>query len=87
MNDTVIRSRIDAKVKHQAIKLFEKMGLTLSEAIRLFIHQSVAEKGIPFTIKTPNAVTKAALEETKSRGHMQKTSLKQLSQDWDECVK
>lgn len=67
--------------------LFEKMGLTLSEAIRIFIHHSVTEKEIPFSIKKPNAVTKTALEEAKSRTCVQKTSLKQLNQDWDECAK
>lgn len=81
MTDCIIRSRIDPRVKNKALKLFEHMGLTLSDAIRIFIYQSVAEQRIPFSIKIPNAKTVAAL---KSSSHDHKsTSIKQLNKDWD----
>jgi len=57
MSDCVIRSRIDPYIKAEAVELFEHMGLTLSEAIRLFLYQTVAEKRIPFSINLPNAKT------------------------------
>jgi addiction module RelB/DinJ family antitoxin len=53
MADTVIRSRIDATLKLEAQTLLHKLGLSMSDAIRLFIHQVVAEKGLPFQIKLP----------------------------------
>jgi DNA-damage-inducible protein J len=88
MSECVIRSRIDPNIKEKAIQLFEQMGLTLSEAIRLFIYQAVAEKRIPFSVNVPNAITKAALEEAHKDNHLEKTSLKKLMQDWkDACDK
>jgi DNA-damage-inducible protein J len=85
MSDCVVRSRIDSHIKIEAVRVFEHMGLTLSEAIRLFLYQSVAEKCIPFSIAIPNDTTCAALESTKHGKGLSKTSLKQLKKDW-ECV-
>lgn len=53
MPETVIRSRIDSNIKLEAQVLLERFGLTMSDAIRLFLHQVVIEKGIPFEIKLP----------------------------------
>ena len=87
MADCVIRSRIDPNVKAKAAKLFEHMGLTLSEAIRLFLYQSVAEKRIPFSINIPNATTRAAMLEVEQRKNLKKTSIEQLKKEWDVCEK
>jgi DNA-damage-inducible protein J len=51
MPETVIRSRINSAVKQEAQALLEKFGLTMSEAIRLFLYQVVIEKGLPFQVK------------------------------------
>jgi len=51
MSETVIRSRIDSGIKQEAQALLERFGLTMSEAIRLFLHQVVLEKGLPFHVK------------------------------------
>lgn len=85
MTDCVIRSRIDPHIKAEAVELFEDMGLTLSEAIRLFVYQSVAEKRIPFSIKSPNAKTKAALAKANHGQQLEKTSLDELSRAWDDA--
>ena len=85
MTDCVIRSRVDPLIKAKADKLFKHMGLTLSEAIRLFLYQSVAEKRIPFNIGTPNATTRMALEETDRGEKTSSTSLDQLSKEWDDA--
>lgn len=84
MTDCVIRSRVDPLIKARADKLFKQMGLTLSEAIRLFLYQSVAEERIPFNISTPNAITRITLEEAEHGKNISSTSLEQLSQDWDD---
>lgn len=85
MTDCVIRSRVDPLIKAKADKLFKHMGLTLSEAIRLFIYQSVAEKRIPFNIGTPNATTRMVLEESERGENISSTSLDQLSKEWDDA--
>jgi addiction module antitoxin, RelB/DinJ family len=84
----VIRSRIDDHIKAKAVRLFEHMGLTLSEAIRLFLYQSVAKKCIPFEISIPNPDTCEALEAAKKGKNLGKTSLRRLAKDWDNaCAK
>jgi DNA-damage-inducible protein J len=62
MADSVVRSRIDPAVKMEADRILHEMGITLSEGIRLFLFQVVAEKALPFKIKTPNKQTRAALK-------------------------
>ena len=85
MTDAVIRSRIDENVKIKATKLFNHLGLSMSDAIRLFLYQSIAEKGLPFQINIPNAKTAATLREIRGRPkRLRKTSLKQLEKDWNE---
>ncbi|MBV8802831.1 MAG: type II toxin-antitoxin system RelB/DinJ family antitoxin [Gammaproteobacteria bacterium] len=81
----VVRSRIDPQIKAEAIQVFDHMGLTLSEAIRLFLYQSVAEKRIPFSINIPNATTRAALEAIERKEGLEETSLAQLTKDWDDA--
>lgn len=86
MTDHVVRSRIDPKMKAKAVKVFEGMGLTLSEAIRIFIYQSVAEHKIPFSINIPNATTRAAIHEVEQKKKkLKKTSINQLKKDWDDA--
>lgn len=85
MTDCIIRSRIDPHIKAEAVQVFEHMGLTLSEAIRLFLYQSVAEQRIPFSIAIPNPTTQAAIHEIVHKRKLEKTSLKQLREDWDDA--
>jgi DNA-damage-inducible protein J len=39
------------------------MGLSISDAVRVFLKRVVAEKKLPFELKVPNATTLAAMEE------------------------
>ena len=83
MTDCVIRSRIDPTIKVKADKLFEQMGLSLSEAIRIFLYQAVAEKRIPFQISIPNEKTRKVLMDSDRGKNISKSSLKQLDEDWE----
>lgn len=86
MSDSIIRSRIDANIKVKATKLFAHMGLSMSDAIRLFLYQSVAEKALPFRVQIPNAKTAATLKEIRSNPkRLEKTSLEQLEKDWNKA--
>jgi DNA-damage-inducible protein J len=38
----------------------------LSDAIRLFLRQVVAQEGLPFEVKIPNATTRAAMQDARS---------------------
>ena len=62
-SDSVVRARIDGRVKAEATDVLEKMGLTVSDAIRLMLVRVASEKALPFEVKLPNAKTLAAIEE------------------------
>ncbi len=63
--DTVVRARIDEHVKAQAADVLGKMGLTVSDAIRLLMVRIAREKALPFDVRVPNAETIAAMEEAR----------------------
>ena len=54
VTDTQIQIRLTQDLKEQASVLFEKMGMSLSEAVRTFLTQAVAEQGMPFRAHIPN---------------------------------
>lgn len=45
---TTIQIRIDEKTKKEATILFERLGLDLSTAIRMFLNRSICVGGLPF---------------------------------------
>ncbi len=59
--------RIDSNIKKQASDLFEKLGLDMSSAVNIFLHQCVLHGGLPFTIGMPqyNESMLAAMAEAK----------------------
>lgn len=46
--------RIDRNIKKEASALFANLGMDMSGAINLFLHQCVMRKGIPFAIEMPH---------------------------------
>ena len=58
-----INIRIDENIKNKAIKTFAGMGLDVSSAVKLFLHQVILEQRIPFEIRTINGYTKAEEDE------------------------
>ncbi len=49
MKQSTIQVRIESDLKNQADALFAMMGTSLSEAVRLFVAQSVHDQRLPFT--------------------------------------
>ena len=65
METTTIAIRTDRATKEQAKELFNSMGMDMSTAINLFLHQSVSEQRLPFQpglTKFERAVLEAASE-------------------------
>ncbi|MGI6327168.1 MAG: type II toxin-antitoxin system RelB/DinJ family antitoxin [Saccharofermentanales bacterium] len=60
-----INIRIDPETKANAEQLFSKFGITVTDAINIFLHKSIMEGGLPFEVKEPafNSETKAAIKE------------------------
>jgi DNA-damage-inducible protein J len=92
MIESVIRARIEPDLKDEATKVLQSMGLTPSAAIRIFLQQVVAEKALPFTVKVPNAETRAAMKDAdEKRSLTRHKSLEALWGDLDsddeQCAK
>jgi len=58
-----IQIRTDDQTKNDSTALFDKLGITMSEAINLFLRQSVMRGGIPFALTVPETY-KTNLETT-----------------------
>jgi len=72
-----VRCRIDPQTKKRASEAIESMGLSVSDAIRLFLKRVAADGAIPFELRVPNAETIAAIEELESP--TQRAKLKRYS--------
>ena len=53
MATTPTQIRIDADIKKQAMDLFSSLGLDMSSAVNLFLHQCVLRGGLPFSVEMP----------------------------------
>ncbi len=69
MANNLVQARISGELKTQADVVFTSMGMTISDAIRVFLQKSVNIGGLPFQpmAKMPNKETIAAIEETKNK--------------------
>ena len=65
MSNGIIHTRIDSQTKAQAQSILNKLGMTLSEAISLYLRQIVFQKGIPFEVKIPNELTMKTIEKSQ----------------------
>lgn len=54
MATSIVQFRIDDDLKIQATEIYEKLGLDLSTALRIFLKRSVAVRGIPFSMTLDN---------------------------------
>ena len=50
MRDEVIHARVQADIKEKAEKIFDIIGISMSQAINLFLKQVTLKKGVPFKL-------------------------------------
>lgn len=60
---TMVHVRVDEQIKAQATETLAAMGLSISDAVRVFLMRVVADKQMPFVLRAPNAETLAAMAE------------------------
>lgn len=74
MTTTVmVHVRVDERIKKQATKTLGAMGLSVSDAVRVFLMRVVADQQIPFALEVPNAKTRAAMAEADEIAHTSHT--------------
>lgn len=57
----VVRARVDGDIKQKAEQVLGSIGLSMSDAIRIFLYQVIVRQEFPLELRVPNAVTIAAL--------------------------
>lgn len=71
LKETYVRARVDDRLKRESEKILDALGLTTTEAIRIFLHQVRLHKGLPFDLRLkednsdillPGATRRAALD-------------------------
>jgi DNA-damage-inducible protein J len=69
MTNTIVRARIDERVKKEAADVLATIGLTVSDAFRLMMVRIANDKALPFEPLTPNAETIEAMKAAR-RGEL-----------------
>jgi DNA-damage-inducible protein J len=63
---SMLHIRVDDDIKEQATLALTAMGLSVSDAVRLFLRRVVVDQAFPLELKVPNAETLAAMEESRA---------------------
>ncbi len=71
----VLHVRVEPRVKKQAEKTLNDLGLSITEAINVFLNQVILNDGIPFEIKKPrfNKETEQVIDDVKNGKNLSKT--------------
>ena len=63
---SMLHVRVDDETKAQATEALAAMGMSVSDAVRLFLRRVVVDQTFPLELKVPNAETLAAMEESRA---------------------
>jgi len=81
---SVIQTRIDPELKNKAQIIFNKLNISMSEAISIFLTQVTLKRGIPFDITLPNELTANTLKKSEDGKNLHKvSSVKNLFKELD----
>jgi DNA-damage-inducible protein J len=71
MNVVDLRLKVSSEVKQDAEAVFNDMGMSIGDAVRIFLKQSVNSGGLPFKphIKTPNHETIMSFSEIENNNY------------------
>lgn len=65
-HSSMLHIRVDDEVKTQATEALAAMGLSMSDAVRIFLKRIVNDQAFPLELKVPNAETRTAMEEARA---------------------
>lgn len=80
-----VHSRIEPGIKKKAERILHRLGVSPTEAIRMFYTQIALRNGLPFAVEIPNAETEAALSDSRSGRNLERfDSVDDLVKSWQE---
>ena len=69
---------LDTNLKEQAKEIYKDYGLSLSEAVNIFLAQTVFHRGLPFEVKIPNDMTLEAMKDVETGANYEEVTLADL---------
>lgn len=72
MKTAAVHSRIQPEIKAQAESILHRLGVSPTEAIRMFYTQITLRNGLPFDVAIPNEETEQALKDSRSGEKLEK---------------
>ncbi len=84
---TMVHVRVDEQIKAQATETLAMMGLSVSDAVRVFLMRVVAEQQMPFALKVPNVETRAAMAEADEIAHTRQARFATATELFDDLEK
>ena len=63
---SMLHIRVDDDIKEQATAALTTMGLSVSDAVRLFLRRVLIDQAFPLELKVPNVETQAAMTESRA---------------------
>lgn len=80
----IIQTRVDPAVKRNAQIILNKLNISMSEAISIYLSQITLHRGIPFEIKIPNEITAKTLTDSERGNNLHKVdSVDELFEELD----
>ncbi|MBI4746798.1 MAG: type II toxin-antitoxin system RelB/DinJ family antitoxin [Deltaproteobacteria bacterium] len=61
---TVI-ARVEPELKKETEKVLKRLGISITEAVNIFLSQVRLQKGLPFEVKIPNKTTLNAMKDAE----------------------
>ncbi len=84
MKTAAVHSRIQPEIKEKAEGILQRLGLSPTEAIRMFYTQITLRNGLPFDVTIPNDQTIKALEDSRNGRNLEQfDSTEELFESWN----
>ena len=84
---SMLHIRVDDETKTQATEALAAMGLSMSDAVRIFLKRVVNDQAFPLELKVPNAETRAAMEEARAMMKARQTRFESADALFDDLEK
>lgn len=84
MKTAAIHSRIEPEVKAQAESILQRLGVSPTEAIRMFYTQITLRNGLPFSVDIPNEESEKALSDSREGRNLERfENVDDLMKSWE----
>ena len=84
MKTAVVHTRLEPEMKKNAEVILNRLGLSPTEAIRMFYTQITLRNGLPFPVDLPNEESRQALRDSRSGKNLERfENVDDLINSWD----